>query len=116
MHTLTLAGAPIDFHAGDVGDRRRRPGCSPARSGSRPTGRSSRRRRRRCPGRAVLGELHRDPAADRARRASCELLAHIDDDAHVARYRGFEDWFKHTQDIPGAFYLWLVEHLFRATS
>ena len=24
----------------------------------------------------------------------------------------FEDWFKHTQDIPGAFYLWLVEHLF----
>ncbi|HEY5430727.1 MAG TPA: DUF3141 domain-containing protein, partial [Solirubrobacteraceae bacterium] len=29
------------------------------------------------------------------------------------RYREFEDWFKHTQDIPGAFYLWIVEHLFR---
>ena len=41
-----------------------------------------------------------------------QLLEHIDDGAHVARYRGFEDWFKHTQDIPGAFYLWLVEHLF----
>ena len=42
-----------------------------------------------------------------------ELLAHLDDAEHVARYRAFEDWFKHTQDIPGAFYLWIVEHLFR---
>jgi poly(3-hydroxyalkanoate) synthetase len=24
----------------------------------------------------------------------------------------FEDWFKHTQDIPSAFYLWPVDHLF----
>ena len=29
------------------------------------------------------------------------------------RHRAFEDWFKHTQDIPGALYLWIVEHLFR---
>jgi poly(3-hydroxybutyrate) depolymerase len=42
-----------------------------------------------------------------------ELLGHLDDAAHVARYREFEDWFKHTQDIPGAFYLWIVSHLFR---
>jgi poly(3-hydroxyalkanoate) synthetase len=42
-----------------------------------------------------------------------QLLANINDPAHVARYREFEDWFKHTQDIPGAFYLWIVEHLFR---
>ena len=41
------------------------------------------------------------------------LLANIDDPAHIARYREFEDWFKHTQPIPGAFYLWIVEHLFR---
>jgi hypothetical protein len=25
----------------------------------------------------------------------------------------FEDWLKHTQDIPGALYLWIIEHLFR---
>ena len=31
----------------------------------------------------------------------------------MARYRLFEDWFKHTQDIPGEFYLWIVRHLFR---
>jgi pimeloyl-ACP methyl ester carboxylesterase len=33
--------------------------------------------------------------------------------AHVARYREFEHWFKHTQDVPGAFYLWIVRRLFR---
>ena len=31
----------------------------------------------------------------------------------MARYKEFEDWFKHTQDIPGAFYLWVVRNLFR---
>lgn len=42
-----------------------------------------------------------------------QLLANLDDPTHVERYREFEDWFKHTQPIPGAFYLWIVEHLFR---
>jgi poly(3-hydroxybutyrate) depolymerase len=42
-----------------------------------------------------------------------QLLAHIREPEHVARYRTFETWFKHTQPIPGAFYLWIVEHLFQ---
>jgi poly(3-hydroxybutyrate) depolymerase len=42
-----------------------------------------------------------------------QLLTNLHDPAHVRRYGAFEDWFKHTQDIPGAFYLWIVEHLFR---
>jgi len=29
-----------------------------------------------------------------------QLLANLDDPAHVERYREFEDWFKHTQAIP----------------
>jgi poly(3-hydroxyalkanoate) synthetase len=41
------------------------------------------------------------------------LLRNLDDPAHLDRYAHFEDWFKHAQDIPGAFYLWIVEHLFR---
>ena len=45
--------------------------------------------------------------------ASWQLLGNIDDPRHRERYREFEDWFKHTQAIPGAFYLWIVEHLFR---
>ncbi len=42
-----------------------------------------------------------------------QLLNHMHDPEHLERFRAFEDWFKHTQDIPGAFYLWIVEHLFR---
>jgi poly(3-hydroxyalkanoate) synthetase len=42
-----------------------------------------------------------------------QLLAHVREEQHVRRYRAFEDWFKHTQDVAGPFYLWLVEHLFR---
>ncbi len=42
-----------------------------------------------------------------------QLLAHVREPEHVARYRAFETWFKHTQTIPGAFYLWIVEHLFQ---
>jgi poly(3-hydroxybutyrate) depolymerase len=42
-----------------------------------------------------------------------QLLAHVREPEHVARYRAFENWFKHTEMIPGAFYLWIVEHLFQ---
>jgi poly(3-hydroxybutyrate) depolymerase len=42
-----------------------------------------------------------------------DLLWHLHDPKYLARYGEFEDWFKHTQDIPGAFYLWIVRHLFR---
>jgi poly(3-hydroxybutyrate) depolymerase len=42
-----------------------------------------------------------------------QLLSRINERRHVDRYRQFEDWYKHTQDIAGPFYLWLVEHLFR---
>ena len=41
-----------------------------------------------------------------------KLLANVRDPRHVERYRAFETWFQYTQDIPGAFYLWIVEHLF----
>jgi poly(3-hydroxyalkanoate) synthetase len=42
-----------------------------------------------------------------------QLLANLDDPVHRRRYAEFEDWFKHTQDLPGDFYLWIVEELFR---
>jgi poly(3-hydroxybutyrate) depolymerase len=80
VNTLTIAGAPIDFHAGEP----------------------------------VIHEVMShliQPGTEIARQI--ELLWNIDDPQHVARYRGFEDWFKYTQDLPGAFYLWIVRHLFR---
>ena len=42
-----------------------------------------------------------------------QLLAHLHDAGVTSqRHRAFENWFKHMQDIPGSFYLWIVEHLF----
>lgn len=108
--TLTLAGAPIDFHAGEsvIASSTRALtgafGMAPYRALVASGGGN-------MPGRAVLANfIAIQPAAEVSRQL--QLLEHIDDEAHVARYAAFEDWFKQTQDIPGAFYLWLVEHLF----
>ena len=45
-------------------------------------------------------------------RKQLDLLLGLRDPDYVRRYAEFEDWFKWTQDIAGAFYLWIVEHLF----
>jgi poly(3-hydroxyalkanoate) synthetase len=110
VHTLTLAGAPIDFHAGEsvIASSTRTLtsafGLAPYRALVAMGGGN-------MPGRAVLTNfIAIQPQSEIARQM--QLLENIDDRAHVERYRVFEDWFKHTQDIPGAFYLWLVEHLF----
>jgi poly(3-hydroxyalkanoate) synthetase len=110
VHTLTLAGAPIDFHAGEsvIASSTRvltaALGLAPYQALVKVGGGN-------MPGRAVLTNfIAIQPQSEVARQL--QLLENIDDAAHVERYRVFEDWFKHTQDIPGAFYLWLVEHLF----
>jgi poly(3-hydroxybutyrate) depolymerase len=111
VHTLTLAGAPIDFHAGDAvidGYVRMLD----------PRDDLSFYRAIVAAGGGVLkgelmlgGFLTIKPQNEVAKQLG--LLARLDDADHVERYQAFEDWFKHTQDIPGAFYLWIVEHLFR---
>ena len=110
VHTLTIAGAPIDFHAGGavihgyvqaLGARDLRFYENVVRLG----------------GGVMKGEFMLNgfivlkPDSEVAKQL--ELLTKIHDPDHVLRHRAFEDWFKHTQDIPGAFYLWIVEHLFR---
>ena len=111
VNTLTLAGAPIDFHAGEpvVHEVLRRfcPGgdlrfyeALVAADGGVLKGEHM-----------VAGFVLIQPADEISRQI--QLLLHLDDDDYVERYRRFEGWFKHTQDIPGGFYLWVVEHLFR---
>ena len=111
VHTLTIAGAPIDFHAGEplIHDWVRV--LSPDRDLTlyrdlvRANGGV-------LPGQYLLAgfiALQPDNELDR----QLQLLAHIHEPAHVSRYRTFETWFQHTQPIPGAFYLWIVEHLFQ---
>ncbi len=111
VHTLTLAGAPIDFHAGEsvIASSTRAMagalGLAPYKALVRMGGGN-------MPGAAVLANfIAIQPQSEVSRQL--QLLENIDDAGHVERYRVFEDWFKHTQDIPGAFYLWLVEHLFQ---
>lgn len=111
VHSLTIAGAPIDFHAGDAAIHRWVQACTPG-------GSMSFYRALVAAGGGVLkgehmlnGFIVMAPQSEVARQL--QLLAGLRDDEHVERYREFEDWFKHTQDIPGAFYLWIVERLFR---
>ncbi len=111
VNTLTLAGAPIDFHAGEPvihevvrqfapgGDLRFYETLVAADGGV-------------LKGEHMLaGFVLIQPGAEISKQF--ELLMNVHDTAHVDRYREFEDWFKHTQDIPGGFYLWIVRHLFR---
>ncbi|GAA4904938.1 poly(3-hydroxyalkanoate) synthetase [Actinomycetospora succinea] len=110
VNTLTLAGAPIDFHAGEtpIGASSRvmtqRFGQLPYRAMVAAGGGN-------MPGAFVLGGfIAIRPEAEIAKHV--DLLRNLDDPGAIARYEAFEDWFKHTQDVPGTFYLWLVEHLF----
>jgi poly(3-hydroxybutyrate) depolymerase len=111
VNTLTIAGAPVDFHAGE-------PVIHAALRSLAPGGNLAFYRGLVAAGGGVLRGEHMlagfvaiKPDNEIARQL--QLLAKLDDPAHVERYREFEDWFKHTQAIPGAFYLWIVEHLFR---
>ena len=110
VNTLTLAGAPIDFHAGEsvisattkvtAGTM----GMAPYKALVALNGGN-------MSGRAVLSNfIGIQPQSEVSRQL--QLLENIDDPMHVERYRVFEDWFKYTQDVPGTFYLWLVENLF----
>lgn len=111
INTLTLAGAPIDFHAGD--------GPIPewVKLFCRTGDISFYEHLVRLGGGVMKGSFILDgfvtikPDAEVGRQV--QLLANLDDPHHVERYREFENWFKHTQDLPGAFYLWIVQHLFR---
>jgi poly(3-hydroxyalkanoate) synthetase len=111
INTLTLAGAPIDFHAGE-------PVIHEAMRRLAPGGDLNFYEALVAAGGGVLKGEHMlqgfvmiQPADEISRQL--ELLVNLHDPAHVGRYREFENWFKHTQDIPGTFYLWIVRHLFR---
>jgi poly(3-hydroxyalkanoate) synthetase len=110
VNTLTIAGAPIDFHAGDavihehvqaLSDEDLRFYKHLVKLGNGV-----------LKGDFLLGGfIVIKPENELGKQL--QLLANLNERRHVDRYRLFEDWYKHTQDIAGPFYLWLVEHLFR---
>lgn len=110
VETLTIAGAPIDFHAGEPVIHEWMRVLSPGRDLAfyqamvRVNGGV-------LPGEVLLGGfIAMQPANELDRRL--QLLAHINEPEHVDRFRMFDTWFMHSQPIAGAFYLWIVEHLF----
>jgi poly(3-hydroxybutyrate) depolymerase len=110
VNTLTIAGAPIDFHGGEgvIHDWVRY--CSPLDlsfyEGVVAFGDGVMKGEFMLNGFVII-----KPENEVAKQF--QLINELRDEDRLARHRVFEDWFKHTQDIPGAFYLWIVEHLFR---
>jgi poly(3-hydroxyalkanoate) synthetase len=109
VNTLTIAGAPIDFHAGDavIHESVRALSDEDLRFYKNMV----------ALGNGVLkgdfllgGFIAIKPENELGKQL--QLLANLRERHHVDRYRLFEDWYKHTQDVAGPFYLWLVEHLF----
>ena len=105
--TLTIGGAPIDFHAGDAAIAdfvRSAGGMAPYRLAVELGGGM-------LAGDFMLGGfIGLQPETEISKQL--ELALHLDDDEYVERYREFQDWYAFTQPIPGAMYLWAVEHLF----
>ncbi|CAN5465024.1 alpha/beta fold hydrolase [soil metagenome] len=111
VETLTIAGAPIDFHAGEPLIHDWMGVLSPEKDLEfyRTMVRSN---DGILPGEFLLaGFIAMQPHSELDRQL--QLLAHLHEPEHVARYRTFDAWFHHCQPIPGAFYLWIVEHLFQ---
>jgi poly(3-hydroxybutyrate) depolymerase len=109
VNTLTIAGAPIDFHAGE-------PVIHDYVEALTPIDLAFYRAMVAAGGGVMKGDwmvggfILIRPESELEKQI--QLLANLGDPQHVERYRTFEDWFKWAQDIPGAFYLWIVEHLF----
>ena len=98
VNTLTIAGAPIDFHGGDAAD----PRLASRRIGrARLLPRPRRPGRRRAEGRVHARRLHRHQAARTRSASSCSCSADLGDAGTSTATARFEDWFKHTQDIAG---------------
>lgn len=111
VNTLTVAGAPIDYHIGN-------PQVVQAMKYSAPFGNLALFKALVASGGGVLRGQYMlqafklmQPTNELERQLA--LAANLHDPDFVANYHRFEDWFKFTQDIPGNFYLWTVEHLFR---
>jgi poly(3-hydroxyalkanoate) synthetase len=110
VNTLTIAGAPIDFHAGEPVIGGYVELFQPTfYQGLVASGGGV------LKGEYLLGGFVAIKPHDEVSR-QLELLKHLGEPEHTERYAHFENWFKHTQDLPGDFYLWVVEHLFRRNS
>ncbi len=110
VNTLTIGGAPIDTHVGQSAIQEwtrmlaRRNELGLYRALVRAGGGVQRGEHQ------LTGFKLLEPGAEIERLMG--LLANIRDPDYVTRHIDFTNWFEWTQDLPGAFYLWIIEHLF----
>lgn len=110
VNTLTIGGAPIDTHVGQSAIQEwtrmlaRRNELGLYRALVRAGGGVQRGEHQ------LTGFKLLEPGAEIERLTG--LLANIRDPDYVTRHIDFTNWFEWTQDLPGAFYLWIIEHLF----
>lgn len=107
--SLTVGAAPIDFHAGSGPLLDHVALAAPLQGGSYRSLVSAGGGVLR--GEVMVGGFIALAPEDEIKK-QLDLLMGMRDPDYVRRYAEFEDWFKWTQDISGAFYLWIVEHLF----
>ncbi|WP_072813061.1 DUF3141 domain-containing protein [Rhodococcus zopfii] len=100
VHTLTVAGAPTDFHAG-------RPGIGLL--GSLPHGAGAAVAALLYDTGRALGVHLTDPVGEVQR--AMDLLAGLDNPDVIARITEQRRWFVWRQPIPAAFRDWIIEHL-----
>jgi poly(3-hydroxybutyrate) depolymerase len=108
VKTLTLAGAPIDFHAGD--------GLISQWAQALPmtfyqmlvaVGKGF------MPGAFITTGFKMMNAVERFIGDDINLYQNIDDPKYVERYRRFNQWYDVTQPLSGTMYLEVVQHLFK---
>lgn len=111
VNTLSMGGAPIDCHTGNSAirasiRRMKRLGnemhvyrAMVALGGGNHLGASQ-----------IHGFKMLEPAEEIKRLSA--LWSHIGDPNYVQRHVDFTNWFEWGQDVPGTFYLWIVQHLF----
>ncbi len=108
IKTLSLAGAPIDFHAGDsliTQWARSLPMSFYEAMVSMGKG---------CmPGSFIVTGFKLMNAMDRFVGDDVNLYRNIDDPAFIERYRRFNGWYQFTQPLAGRMYLQVVEQLFK---
>jgi polyhydroxyalkanoate depolymerase len=108
VNTLTLAGSPIDTDAGD-GQIKKLAHTFPmsfyeelvAMGGGVPKGEYM-----------LKGFKNMNPGKQYFEKYE-ELYRNIDDEEYRKKFEKFESWYEYTIDLPGGFYLQVVEELFK---
>jgi len=109
VRSIVLAGAPIDTQAGD-GPLKKMVQSLPANfyADMVQLGHG------RMLGKTMLAGWKGMNPGDQYLQKYVDLYQHIDDDKYLNRTELFEGWYENPVDLPGTYYLQIIEQLFKA--